>query len=390
MGAVLGLIWPGTKKTQSMKRKLIRGKYVWLMAIGIFLFFEVAFQTSYSTLRLAANSPTFHQLSFLTSLKSTDGLSAIERKLLAAFPFEETEPEKNLFQLWGAEPQTGDLPAEVTQMVLEWSSENPSHVHNVLEVPQAEAKVEEVLTATVPEVWDAYKRLPHARHKYEFLKYLLIYLFGGTYADIYVKLHKPIDKWYRPRMMFGRVYVGILGDLNEPDYDQHLNRRLTFSTSVFQARSRHPFLAKLIGRISQISLQQSKQLKKIDWETASQKCDSTGEPTVSFTGPSVFTDALMDYLNSIPKAVHASVAKPLHNLIVGPPVPQSQRFSYKKFTQIQAPSQVEDVVIYPQVSLQGPLDSQEYDYSDYFYAQPSNFSKWGYRSNLGLKTPKSG
>ncbi|ESW95755.1 hypothetical protein KL918_003314 [Ogataea parapolymorpha] len=377
-------------RSQLIKRNLTKGKFLWVVGIAVFLFLEVAFQTSYTTMALAFNSPHLEKISHLTSFNSASNLSPIERKLLTAFPFEETEPEKNIFQLWDIESQTDDLPAKVTQMVLTWGIENPSYVHNVLEVTQAEAKVEEVLTATVPEVWEAYKRLPHARHKYEFLKYLLIYLFGGTYADVDVELHKPINKWYHPRMMFGRLYVGILGDLNEPNYDRHLNRRLTFSTNVFQARSRHPFLAKLIGRISHTSLQQSKRLKKIDWEAAFQNSDSTGEPTISFTGPSVFTDTLVDYLNNIPNAVHASVSKSLHNSIVGPTVPKSQRFSYKKFSQILAPSQVEDVVIYPQVSFQGPLDNQEDDNSNYFYAQPSNFSKWGYRSNLDLKTPKSG
>ncbi|KAG7777389.1 hypothetical protein KL930_003063 [Ogataea haglerorum] len=380
----------GINSDQLLKRKLARGKYVWFISIAVFLFFEVALQTAYSTMKLGFSSPSLPETSSRTSTKPVDSSSPIETKLLAMFPFEDADPENNIFQLWGFESQTGDMPQEVSEMVHKWSSENPSYVHSVLEVSQAEALVEEMLITSVPEVWQAYKGLPHPRHRYEFLKYLLIYLFGGTYVDTYVELQKPINEWYHPRMMYGRLYVGILGDSNEPDYDQHLNRRLTFSTSVFQARSGHPFLAKLITRISHTALQQTKKLKKIDWEAAFHKSDSTGEPSVSLTGPSIFTDTLMDYLNSIPNAVHVSVAKTLQSPIVGPEVPKSQRFSYKTFTQIQAPSQVEDVVIYPQVSFQGLPDGQEHDSSNYLYAKPRDFFKWGYKSNLHLKTPESG
>ncbi|KAH3663526.1 hypothetical protein OGAPHI_004927 [Ogataea philodendri] len=368
-------------------------KYTILVAIAAILFLDVLIQVATSGPKPSREIAKAHSKEQIASVKkNVNDPMAIELRLLRAYPYGDTDPEKNIWQLWETERHSNTFIEEAKPLVTKWSEENEGYGHLCLSIEEAEVKVEQIKD-TVPEVWEAYKALPHRRHKYEFLKYLLVYLYGGTYADIDVEPQIPIKDWYRPRMMFGRVFVGILGDVNEEDWNKWLNRRLTFSTSVFQSRSKHPFLAKLISRISYIALHERKKFAKIDWEKAFQDTDATGEPTISFTGPSIFSDTLIDYFNSIPNAAVHVVSKSFKSPIdhsdafVGPPVPESQQFSYKTFSQALAPSQVENVVIYPQISFQGPLvnDEKYARYQKLFFARPHGFlPKWGYKANLGL------
>ncbi|KAH3671531.1 hypothetical protein OGAPHI_000234 [Ogataea philodendri] len=322
--------------------------------------------------------------------KNVKDMYTIEARLNSNFAFNPAEEmENHIWQLWTVRSDDKDFPDECKSHIERWRNVNDNYNHNLISLADAEETVVDYLRPSVPEVVDALRFLPHDRLKYEFLKYLLVYIKGGLYADIDTTDIKPLRYWHESKVLGGKLMVGVTADYNDLNWEKLYNRRLSFSTSLFRAKSHHPFLAKLIARITYICFTQQDLVKETNWDEVFDNVDANGEPLIQFTGPSIFTDTLFEYMNELKDAVFIRVAKNERDKdlkpIVGPEVPEGQRFSYRSFSGAIAPTQVDDILVMPRITFNGPENAERDDYDDndertgyekFYYARSLSLTNW--------------
>lgn len=323
-------------------------------------------------------------------------------RLLYHFPYGHSyndDVERNVFQMWRTSDMTDEdtFPNECIALVERWKSANFDHEHILLSIAEAEDTVVDLMRPLVPEVIDALRLLPHDRLKFEFLKYLLVYLHGGVYADIDTTLVKPIKHWYNLNTVPTKIWLGVDADSNTADWSDHYLRRLTFNNNIFRAKAYHPFLARVIARITFMAFSQKETIQKINWEQEYADVDASGVPLVQFTGTALLTDTAFEYMNTLDKYVlfkslknsnfdQASVQ--LRKKVHGPEVDVDQKFSYRSFTMLTNPTQVYDMAILPKISFTG-YDSAQVDYFDdndekmgydkYYYGRSKALTPWSPR-----------
>jgi mannosyltransferase OCH1-like enzyme len=324
---------------------------------------------------------------------NTKSLKSIENRLKFFFPFEsETEIENNIWQLWKYRADSDFFPTKCFQHMERWRVVNSEYNHNLITFDEAEQQILHHFSYDIPEVIDAYMQLPDIRLKFDFLKYLIIFVSGGVYADIDTLDAKPLKYWHKSNLKQEQMIVGINVDYNDVNWDNLYNRRLTFSTKIFEAKSHHPFLAKLIARIVYMSFNSKDEINSIDWNKTYQNVDSNDEPLIQFTSESIFTDTLFEYFNELDNPIVHRVARTekdlIPEMIFGPET--NQIFSYKLFTLAKGPTQVDDIVVLPQISFKGPLsgfhkgdyvEDYEKEYDDnpdggFYYARSLHFLNW--------------
>lgn len=326
--------------------------------------------------------------------KNTKDMYAIESRLRYFFPYDsESEIENNIWQLWKYKSDDKRFPSQCHEHIQRWRKVNTAYNHNLISFADAERKIEDYFSYDMPEIVVAYKMLPDDRLKYEFLKYLTVYTGGGLYADVDTLNAKPLKFWHKSNLKAGRLVVGINIDYNDINWDILYNRRMTFSNKIFMAKAHHPFLAHLIARITYTILNQKDEIAKINWNKSFQNIDSNEEPLIQLTGESIFTDTLFDYFNLLNNPLVHRIARTEKDLvpeqIFGPET--DDLFSYRLFTMSKGPTQVDDVLVMPQVTFKGPLkghhrgdstDSYDSEYDDendkneWYYARPLHFFSW--------------
>lgn len=346
--------------------------------------------------------PTSNTTELLSSYResppklNTKKMKSIEDRLKYFFPYDPNgEVENSIWQLWKVRADNEKFPSNCFKHMERWRVVNPEYNHNLITFEEAQQQIYDHFSYDMPEVIDAYLKLPDQRLKFEFLKYLVVYTSGGVYADIDILDAKPLRYWYQSTLKPTKLMVGINVDYNDVNWDILYNRRLTFNTKIFKAQSHHPFFAKLIARIIYTSLNYEDEIKSIDWNKSYQNLDSNGEPLIQFTSESIFTDTLFDYFNELNNPIVHRVARTEKDLIpeeiFGPET--SQVFSYKLFTLSKGPTQVDDIVIMPQLTFKGlnsgyhkgalNSDSFEDEYDDenekepYYYARSLHYLSWG-------------
>lgn len=328
--------------------------------------------------------------------KNVYQMTTILDRLLYHFPYNEKEKvENNIFQLWTtSDIEDESFPQECVPLVERWKTANKNYEHFLLSIEDAEDTVADILRPSVPEVIDALRQLPNRRLKYEFLKYLLIFLHGGVYADIDTTNVKPIKYWYKLDSVHTKVWLGVDADSNTETWMDSYNRRISFNNNIFRAKAFHPFLARVIARISFIIFTQKDTIDSIDWDSEYSNVDASGAPLIQFTGTSLLTDTAFEYLNLLDKYIYFTSSQDsnkkenrlkLKKQIHGPAVDPVQRFSYKSFTLLSNPIQIYDLVVLPKISFNG-YDSAKVDFFDdkdektgydkYYYGRSKALTEW--------------
>lgn len=317
-------------------------------------------------------------------------------RLLYHFVYNENEKvEKNIFQLWEtSDMDDQEFPLDCVPLVKRWKSANKNYEHFLLSIEDAEDIVADILRPTVPEVVDALRQLPNKRLKFEFLKYLLVFLHGGVYADIDTTDVKPIKYWYNLDSVDTKIWLGVDSDSNSETWMDSYNRRLTFNNNIFRAKAFHPLLARVIARITFIVFTQKDMINNIDWDAEYSNVDASGAPLIQFTGTSLLTDTAFEYMNLLDRYIYFTSSQNTNNKenriklkkqIYGPAVDRLQRFSYKSFTMLSNPIQIYDLVVLPKISFNG-YDSAQIDFYDdkneqtgydaYYYGRSKALTPW--------------
>ncbi|KAG5928514.1 hypothetical protein E4U42_000497 [Claviceps africana] len=209
-------------------------------------------------------------------------------KLAYAYPYDiESKFPAYIWQTWKKTPGNDDF--EFRDQEASWTVEHPGFVHEVITDDVAVSMLD-LFYASVPEVLEAYHALPMPVLKADLFRYLILLARGGIYTDIDTYAIKSALEWvpsHIPRQSIGLV-VGIEADPDRPDWADWYSRRIQFCQWTIQSKPGHPVLRDIITRITNATLTMKKEGKLASF---------SGRGVVDLTGPAIWTDTLMDYLN---------------------------------------------------------------------------------------------
>ncbi|OAA36054.1 initiation-specific alpha-1,6-mannosyltransferase [Metarhizium rileyi] len=209
-------------------------------------------------------------------------------KLAYAYPYDiEIKFPNYIWQTWKKTPADGDF--EFREQEASWTIQHPTFVHEVITDSVAVSMLE-LFYAAVPEVLETYNLLPLPVLKADFFRYLILFARGGIYSDIDTFAIRSALEWvpsHIPRESIGLV-IGIEADPDRPDWVDWYSRRIQFCQWTIQSKPGHPVLRDIITRITNSTLKLNLEGKLSSFQ---------GKNVVDLTGPAVWTDTVMSYLN---------------------------------------------------------------------------------------------
>ncbi|OUM52717.1 hypothetical protein BVG19_g1930 [[Candida] boidinii] len=248
-----------------------------------------------------------------------------------------------------------------------WIDENPGYTYLMFSYLQVYDVVKKNFANTVPEVYDAFDMLPHVILKSDFGRYLLVYLFGGLYADIDTKCQKPIDEWFDNYNKF-KYKIGFVAsleaDINLVEWNRYMPRRVELLQWAFKSKKRHHFMAYLISKIVATTYRAKYDNKLVAWSDQYVDIDKcSGVNIVDWTGPGEFTDSFIEYVNLIGDIditdVDSDKSYAVHprDEVVGPKIPVKNVKDYNKnkgwlytwygLIRLQTPRIINDLLVLP-------------------------------------------
>lgn len=341
------------------KRGGLRNKLLSLVA-G----FVVAFAL-FSTIHLSSSSAASHRVSnfyrFNTHARGANpyDYETTLKRLNNAFPYDESPRriDKTIFQMWKVGLDDPDFPNR--DYVMQWKNENPNYKHNLFTDDEILDILKSHFLNTVPEVYEAFTMMPNKIIQSDFSRYLLIFLFGGLYADVDTHLEKPVDSWFDSDRNVGFV-VAVEEDINVENWEHYMTRRVQLEQWTFKAKARHPILKKLIAKIVETTFQAERQGKLAAYYKDFKEVDRCNSVDImEWTGPVVWTDTIYGHLNSLnnPTIVDVDSSRSYPPPLYGPPPAENELISWKFFAGLMAPVMVDDVVIYPKRSFREDRDN---------------------------------
>ncbi|KPM33884.1 hypothetical protein AK830_g12688 [Neonectria ditissima] len=261
-------------------------------------------------------------------------------KLQYAYPYDvETKFPAYIWQTWKHSPDNPDF--QFRDQEASWTDEHPGFVHEVI-TDEVAVNLLRLLYAPIPEVIEAYNAMPLPVLKADFFRYLILFARGGIYSDIDTYAIQSAFKWVPaeiPRETIGLV-IGIEADPDRPDWADWYSRRIQFCQWTIQSKPGHPVLREIIARITKATLAM-KRSGRFD--------NFVGNDVVEFTGPAVWTDTIMDYLND-ERYFDMKTSK--------------GKIDYRNFTGMETSKRVGDVVVLPITSFSpgvGQMGAKEPD-----------------------------
>jgi mannosyltransferase OCH1-like enzyme len=180
---------------------------------------------------------------------------------------------RDIYVTWKSK-DLSNSPLWMQRYLAGWQSMNPGFTFHLCDDADCEALFHEVRDEVLAElgidVLDLYHRLEKQVEKTDLWRYLVIYMRGGLYTDADTACLVPCEKWILPT---DRVIVGF-----ERFKCEHPTQ---YCQWTFAAEARHPFLGLVLRRVSE-SIQSVRGTNRM--------------ATLSRTGPIVFTDALIEFI----------------------------------------------------------------------------------------------
>jgi mannosyltransferase OCH1-like enzyme len=222
--------------------------------------------------------------------RSINGQKVLSADLLAHKS--PTRFPKKIWQTWKIDPlgfEDRDLTCART-----WTQKNPGHRYEVLTDNNDLYYVE---THFGPEginrsdIVEVYKALTAKIIKADLLRYLVMYIEGGIYADIDVEALKSIDRFIPERYNEGDIDMVIGVEIDQPDFIAHPilgPKSMSFCQWTFMCKPGLPVMMRLIENImiwlNELSKKQGVPISdlKLDFDEV-----------ISGTGPSAFTTAVL-------------------------------------------------------------------------------------------------
>ncbi|KAK3687697.1 nucleotide-diphospho-sugar transferase [Podospora appendiculata] len=180
-----------------------------------------------------------------------------------------------------------------------WTGKNPTYRYEVLtdnnDIPYVEYHFgPEGFNRT--DIVTFYKSVKDAIVKADLLRYLVMYAEGGLYADIDVEALKPLGKFVPERYNVRDIDMIIGVEIDEPDWKDHPilgPKSRSFCQWTFMCKPELPVMMRLIEHImvwlNGVAAEQKVPLAKVELSF---------DQIISGTGPSAFTKAIIDDMNT--------------------------------------------------------------------------------------------
>lgn len=241
----------------------------------------------------------------------------IRYKLSKAFPYEKSTEKtpKNIWQMW-KNNDIKSLDKGLQDLIRTWRTQEDPEKGGFKYELIGDDQLSTIVNTTfkqVPEIIEAFHNLPKIILKSDFMRYLLVYAFGGIYSDIDTSLNKDVLDWltyhdevFEQENKIGLV-IGIESDRDEKNWARNgMARRLQFCQWTIQSKIGHPFYRELIFNIADLALNHYDPKKNILTKNGVKYDLNKGSPTkfaaiMEWTGPGMFTDTIFQYLNEIYK-----------------------------------------------------------------------------------------
>jgi len=209
------------------------------------------------------------------------------------------QPEKfprRIWQSWKVNPYAFD---DRDHMVAQtWPQKNPSFRYEVLTDYNDLYYVESHFGPAGlnrPDIVHTYRSLTAKIIKADLLRYLIMYVEGGVYADIDVEALRPVERFIPSRFDEKDIDMVIGIEIDQPEFKDHAilgPKSMSFCQWTFMSKPRVPVMMQLVDHI-------------IEWinDVARQQGVSISEVKLDFdavlsgTGPSAFTRAILKYMS---------------------------------------------------------------------------------------------
>jgi mannosyltransferase OCH1-like enzyme len=218
---------------------------------------------------------------------------------------------RKIWQTWKVDPlgfEERDLTVART-----WTQKNPGHRYEVLTDNNDLYYVETHFGPTGlnrPDIVYMYRSLTLKIIKADFLRYLIMYVEGGIYADIDVEALRPIERFIPDRYNERDVEMIIGVEIDQPDFKDHpvLGKKSeSFCQWTFMSKPGLPVMMRLVDDIvkwlNDVSKKQKVPVSEIVLDF---------DEVISGTGPSAFTSAVLAEMSI--KAGRTVTWKDFHNL----------------------------------------------------------------------------
>ncbi|KAK0737171.1 nucleotide-diphospho-sugar transferase [Apiosordaria backusii] len=207
---------------------------------------------------------------------------------------------KKIWQTWKVDPY--NFAKRDKNTARSWTTKNPGYRYEVLtdhnDVLYVEAKYGSGPGGlNRPDIVDFYKTVTAQIIKADLLRYMIMYADGGIYADIDVEALKPAERFIPTRYNASDIDMVIGVEIDQPEFKKHEilgSKCMSFCQWTFMCKPGLPVMLKLIENI----------MSWLEELAKAQNVSSVGEVELAFdevisgTGPSAFTGAILEDMNS--------------------------------------------------------------------------------------------
>ncbi|KAF4636873.1 hypothetical protein G7Y89_g1196 [Cudoniella acicularis] len=203
-----------------------------------------------------------------------------------------TQFPKKIWQTWKVDPL--EFSAKDLTVARTWVLKNPGHRYEVLTDNNDLYYVETHFGPTGfnrPDIVFMYRSLTAKIIKADLLRYLIMYVEGGVYADIDVEALKPIDRFIPDRYQERDVDMVVSVEIDQPDFKDHPilgKKSMSFCQWTFMCKPRLSVMMRLIDNIimwlNDVAKKQGVPISEIVLDF---------DEVISGTGPSAFTAAIL-------------------------------------------------------------------------------------------------
>lgn len=199
---------------------------------------------------------------------------------------------RKIWQTWKVGPlefEERDLP-----VARSWAANNPGYRYEVLTDENDLHYVETHFGPqgyNRPDIVRAYRELTARIIKADLLRYLIMYVEGGVYADIDVEALKGLDKFTPDRFEERDIDMIIGVEVDQPQFSDHPilgQKSRSFCQWTFVCKPRLPVMMNLVnhilGWLNEMARKQGVPISQVNLDF---------DDVITGTGPSAFTDAIL-------------------------------------------------------------------------------------------------
>lgn len=199
---------------------------------------------------------------------------------------------RKIWQIWKVNPL--EFSGRDIDLARSWTSKNPDYRYEVLTDQNSLLYVETNFGPggiNRPDIVQTYRSLTAPIIKADLLRYLVMYIDGGVYADIDVEALRPIGRFIPQSYDEDKVNMVIGIEIDEPYFVNHPilgQKSRSFCQWTFACKPHHPVMMRLIDSIltwlKDLSKKQGKHISELVLDF---------DDVITGTGPSAFTNAIL-------------------------------------------------------------------------------------------------